>query len=78
MMTELMAKCVPLPASQNSYDYFTYFITAQLFDASQFQQQMTQCHSLIENGVFIIRIMASQSTSGKISDLYELKEELGK
>jgi len=43
-----------------------------------FQQQMTQCHSVIENGVFIIRIMASQSTSGKISDLYELKEELGK
>ena len=44
-----------------------------------FQQQTTQCHGVIENGVFIIRrTMASQSTSGKISDLYELKEELGK
>ena len=34
--------------------------------------------NLVWNGVYIIHKMASQSTSGKISDLYELKEELGK
>ena len=59
------------------------FITAQISEISAAKwhsatRTVSYIGNRVENGVYIIHKMASQSTSGKISDLYELKEELGK